>query len=293
MSFDRLRERAQRLAPTTSASLPTKHAPMPGLTLLSHPRSTAFESSIYEPVFCLILSGGKATTVGDQSFSLSAGKSLLVSHDLPVRSRITGAPYLSLLVELDLRLLRTLVDEGAMPPDTTMIDGSGAFEVTACDAALVDALDRYLMLASSPHDARVLGPLVRREIHYRILTAPHGAMLRHRLRRDSQESGVARAIDHLRRHFRSPVPVPDLARRAGMSPAAFHRHFKAVTRVTPLQYQKDLRLIEARALLRAGEASVSSAAFDVGYESPSQFSREYARKFGLPPGRDRAVAIAG
>jgi AraC-like DNA-binding protein len=158
------------------------------------------------------------------------------------------------------------------------------------DPTLLDALRRYLELVDSPADAKVLGPLVSREIHYRLLVAPFGGMLRRLIRRDSNASAIARAIGHLRGDLCSPVVIPDLARRVGMSTSSFHKHFKAVTATTPLQYQKELRLLEARRLLTTGGASVTAVAYEVGYESSSQFSREYARKFGVPPSRDMAEA---
>jgi AraC-like DNA-binding protein len=154
------------------------------------------------------------------------------------------------------------------------------------DPGLVDALRRYLSLANSPADARVLGPLIAKEIHYRLLVAPFGGMLRSLILRDSNASAIARAIGHIRGDIRSPIAVPDLARKVGMSPSSFHKHFKTITATTPLQYQKELRLLEARRLLVTGDISVTVAAYEVGYESASQFSREYARKFGVPPSRD-------
>ena len=138
--------------------------------------------------------------------------------------------------------------------------------------------------------SKVLGPLTSKEIHYRLLMAPFGGMLRSLIRYDSNASAIARALGHIRADIRSPIAVPDLARRVGMSTSSFHKHFKTITSTTPLQYQKDLRLLEAQRLLKTGGASVTAAAFDVGYESPSQFSREYARKFGVPPSRDPATA---
>lgn len=147
-----------------------------------------------------------------------------------------------------------------------------------------------MALADSPADAKVLGPLISKEIHYRLLMAPFGGMLRSLIRHDSNASAIARAIGQIRADIRSPMTIPDLARRVGMSASAFHKHFKTVTATTPLQYQKELRLLEARRLLRMGGASVTTAAYQVGYESASQFSREYARKFGVPPSQDTASA---
>jgi AraC-like DNA-binding protein len=160
-----------------------------------------------------------------------------------------------------------------------------AAETHRADLGLLDALSRYLALADSATDAKVLGPLSAKEIHYRLLTAPFGGMLRCLIRHDSNASAIARAIATIRRDIRSPIAIPELARQVGMSVSAFHGHFKTITSTTPLQYQKELRLLEARRLLKGG-ASVTTAAYEVGYESPSQFSREYARKFGVPPSED-------
>lgn len=257
-----------------------------GLLLLRQHKASSFESSLYEPVLCLILQGRKEVLLGEQTFSFGPRECLLVSHDLPVRSRITKVPYLALVFEVKLTTIRKLYDEVA---DLALgSEGARAAQTHRADAELLDALRRYLALSSSPRDAQVLGPLISKEIHYRLLTAPFGAMLRSLIRHDSNESAIARAIFHLREELRSPVAVPELARRVGMSASSFYKNFKAVTSTTPLQYQKELRLLEARRLLKAGGTSVTNVAFEVGYESPSQFSREYARKFGASPTHERA-----
>jgi len=208
-----------------------------------------------------------------------------VSHDLPVCSRITKAPYLALVLEVDVATIRKLYDEVA---DSALdSEHARAAETHRADPGLLDALRRYLALADSPTDAKVLGPLISKEIHYRLLVVPFGGMLRSLIRHDSTASAIARAIGHIR----SPIAIPDLARQVGMSASSFHKHFKTITSTTLLQYLKELRLLEARQLLKTGGASVTTAAFDVGYESPSQFSREYARKFGVvPPSQDMANA---
>jgi AraC-like DNA-binding protein len=283
MNVEQFATRALRLVPRSGKGGPQLIPLLPGLRLLWQPRATAFEASVYEPVVCLIVQGRKATTFGERTLEAGAGQCLLVSHDLPVVSRVLEAPYLSLLLDVELGLLRTLYDEVAdagfdAPP-------ARALEVHEADAALLDALHRYLALVDSPTDAKVLGPLITKEVHYRLLIAPFGGMLRHLVRHDSQASAVARAIAHIRRDYRLPIAVAELARSVGMSTSSFHKHFKSVTASSPLQYQKDLRLLAARQLLVGGQASVSDVAFQVGYESPSQFSREYARKFGGPPSR--------
>jgi transcriptional regulator GlxA family with amidase domain len=136
----------------------------------------------------------------------------------------------------------------------------------------------------------VLGPLISQEIHYRLLVAPFGGMLRRLVRHDSNASAIAKAIGHIRGDLRSSLAIPDLARRVGMSASSFHKHFKTITSTTPLQYQKEIRLLEARQLLKNGGASVTAVAYEVGYESASQFSREYARMFSVPPSHDTAKA---
>jgi AraC-like DNA-binding protein len=259
-----------------------------GLALFRQQSPSSFEASMYEPVLCLILQGRKAVSLGEQTLAFGPGECLLVSHDLPVRSRITKAPYLSLVLQLDVGTIRKLYDEVT----ETALDGESAraAETHRADPGLLDALRRYLALADSPADAKVLGPLISKEIHYRVLMAPFGGMLRRLIRHDSNASAIARAIGRIREDLRSPIAIPNLARQVGMSASSFHKNFKTITSTTPLQYQKELRLLEARRLLKTGSASVTAAAFEVGYESSSQFSREYARKFGVPPSQDLASA---
>jgi AraC-like DNA-binding protein len=218
---------------------------------------------------------------------------------------------LALILKVDVATIRELFSSGELPrtPTSATLASANlvdevpesalesqralAAETHRADVGLLDALRRYLALADSPADAKGLGPIILKEIHYRLLTAPFGGMLRSLLRHDSKASAIARAIGHIRGDLRSPIAIPDLARRVGMSASSFHQHFKTVTSTTPLQYQKELRLLEARRLLKTGGASVTTAAFEVGYESPSQFSREYSRKFGLPPSQDMAGADKG
>lgn len=267
---------------------------LPGLSIYRRDAISDIEGSIYKPVICLILQGSKVTSIGDQVVELRPGDALLVSHDLPVVSRITKAsvrePYLAVILSLDLGLLRSLQDQvGDVPtPDTH------ARSLTAgpADPAWLAPLVRYFELMHHPLDAEVLGPSIRLEIHYRLLMSPIGRMLRKLLVAGSHASRVAMAIQRVRAEFRSSLSVPDLARSVGMSASSFHQHFKSVTGTTPLQYQKDLRLIEARALLVDRNHTVSEAAYAVGYESPTHFSRDYCRKFGLPPSRDAGVPIS-
>jgi AraC-like DNA-binding protein len=291
MSLEELIEQASRRV-EVAENRPQQAKPMDGLLLLRQNSPSSFEASLYEPVLCLILQGRKEVSIGDQTLSFGPGECLLVSNDLPVSSRITKSPYLALVFQLDVASIRKLYDEVAAGSNALDSERARAAVTHRADPGLLGALRRYLALADSPADAKVLGPLISKEIHYRLLVAPFGGMLRCLIRHDSNASAIARAIGYIRSDLHLPIAIPELARRVGMSASSFHKHFKTITSATPLQYQKELRLLEARRLLRTGGASVTTAAFDVGYESPSQFSREYARKFGLPPSQEMATELA-
>lgn len=267
---------------------------LPGLFIYSREAVTEIESRVYEPVICLILQGSKITSIGDQFVKLKPGDALLVSHDLPVISRITKAsiqqPYIALILSLDLALVRSLYEQVADLP----LPSAHARSLSAgpADPSWLAPLVRYLELMDNPLDSKVLGASIRREIHYRLLLSPIGAMLRELLVADSHASRIAKAIQKIRAEFRSQLSIPDLAKTVGMSGSSFHTHFKSVTGTTPLQYQKDLRLIEARALLTGRRHGVSEIAYIVGYESPTHFTRDYSRKFGTPPSRDGTAPIS-
>jgi AraC-like DNA-binding protein len=288
MHVERLIDEVSRRVPAARNGQQQAAQPIDGLQVLRQHLRSSFEASLYEPVLCLILQGGKQVAIGGQTLSFGPGECLLVSHDLPVWSRITEAPYLALVFNIDIATVRELYDK--VTESALDSERARAAQTHQADPALLDALRRYLTLADSPTDAKVLGPLTSKEIHYRLLVAPFGGMLRSLIRHDSNASAIARAIGQIRDDIRSPIAIPDLARRVGMSSSSFHKHFKTITSTTPLQYQKEIRLLEARRLLTTGGASVTAAAFDVGYESLSQFSREYARKFGVSPSRDSASA---
>ena len=268
--------------------------PLPGLSFYRRTEPTEFEAFVYDPLVCLILQGAKETSVGDRMVRATAGEQIIVSHDLPVVARITDAseaePYVALIVRLEVSELRSLYDEVGGAHEG---EASSAYAVARADDALIAVMTRYVDLLDEPEAAPVLAPLIRRELAYRLLHAGNGSMLRTLLHRDSHASRIGRAIERLRRGYRERLEVPALARSVGMSTSAFHKHFKRVTATTPLQYQKDLRLTEARRLLESEAHSVSMAAFEVGYESATQFSREFSRKFGIAPSAYRyASAVA-
>ncbi len=258
---------------------------LPAAHIFERTETTVFEAIVYNPVICLILQGRKEMSVGRRFIELDEGDVLLVSHDLPVASRITQAsaerPYRALIVSLDLSILRGLYEQvgDAMPGK----DHATSLSAAKADPAWTEPMVRYLELMDAPMDAQVLGPMILKEIHYRLLLSPIGGMLRNLLSVDSHASRISKSIQQIRARFREPLVVGELAQVAGMSQSSFHEHFKSVTGTTPLQYQKDLRMIEARALLERGVPSVSFAGFEVGYESATQFSRDYSRKFGCSP----------
>ncbi len=262
--------------------------PMLGLTLFRSNTKTELEATIYDPVICLILRGEKETTIGNRPIRFGAGESLIVSHTLPVVSRITQAspesPYLAVILSIDLGILRALYHELEEIPANDRL--ASAMSADKAGEDVLNALSRYLALASQPVERKVMAPLILKELHFRLLMEPHGAMLQKLLGHESFANQISKAILHLREEFRKPLSMATIARKIGMSESSFYEHFKKVTETTPLQYQKEMRLIEAQRLLRNEKLPVSSVAFEVGYESPSQFSREYSRKFGLPPGRE-------
>jgi AraC-like DNA-binding protein len=218
-----------------------------------------------------------------------AGHAIIVSHELPVLSRITeatpDAPYIAFVLPIDLGLLRRFYDE--MPDFADTDAPARALSAYPADCDLLDAIGRFLAIVRDDRAVSLLGPILLREIHARLLLSPQGAILRRFLRRDDPSNHLARAIASIRASIASPLSVSTLAERAGMSKSSFHTHFKAVTGLTPGQYQKDIRLLEARRLIFEGGLAISSVAFEVGYESPAQFSRDYARKFGHAPREDR------
>lgn len=249
---------------------------------------------LYEPSLCLIAQGRKEVRLADETYRYDPAHFLLVSVDLPVAGCVTVAterePYLGLRVDLDPTLVGELVADGAAA------DGPSApargLAVSPVEPPLLDAVTRLVGLLGTPRDVSALAPLVLREIVYRVLTGPQGLRLRQIAATGAPAHRVGLAVRWLKDHFAEPLRVEALAKRARMSASAFHHHFKAVTALSPLQYQKRLRLQEARRLMLTEGLDAASAAYRVGYESPSQFSREYRRLFGAPPRADVAALRA-
>jgi len=256
----------------------------------SHPSD--LEGTIYRPLLCMILQGAKDVTAGSLSVHCPAGHAIVVSHDLPVLSRITQAspqePYIAFVLPIDLGLLKSFYDQ--MPNFDDGTDNVAALVSYPADRDLLDAVARFLALGQDNPAVPLLGPILLREIHARLLLSAQASILRRFLHRDDPSNHLAKAIASIRGSIGEPLSVSALAEHAGMSKSSFHAHFKAVTGQTPGQHQKEIRLLEARRLILEANDAISSVAFDVGYESAAQFSRDYARKFGRPPRADRNSA---
>ncbi|SDG25698.1 AraC family transcriptional regulator [Pseudonocardia oroxyli] len=250
------------------------------------------EHSLTEPLLVIMARGGKRLLLGDRVHEYRAGELLLVTATLPVTGHFFDAtpeaPALALALVLRPSLIASLSLEAPAPPRTRRDVPSPAVATGPVDTDLLDAVGRMLRLLDHPADAPVLAPLIEREILWRVLTGPHGGVLREIGQTRSSLWYVGRAIAWLRENYAEPVRIEDLAARAGMSPSTFHRHFRAITALSPIQFQKRIRLQEARSLLVARPDDVAGVGHLVGYDSPSQFSREYRRLFGMPPGQDAA-----
>lgn len=249
-------------------------------------------AAVYDPMVNLILTGSKTMTVGDRTFHYDPATYFVMSVDLPavgsVHPAATGEPYLAVSLTLDPAIVAALIRDLAVQICSTLF-GSG-FSVAPVNGELLDAWIRMLRLMDRPDEIAVLSPAYEREILFRVLQGPLGWMLRDIASPDTSLARIGVAINWIRRNFTEQIRVEALAEMAALSVSAFHRHFKAVTALSPLQYQKRIRLLHARSQLISGQGSATSIAFSVGYESPNQFSREYARLFGLPPSRDLVKA---
>jgi AraC-like DNA-binding protein len=280
---DTLLNTVHRYAQAHADSAGVARTPIAGLSIFRATAPSDLQHAISRPLVCLVLQGTKHVAMGNKAFTFSAGDSLLVTADVPMVSQIkqasAAAPYLSLVLNLDPALIAELSGADEAPV---------RFEPT--DAEVADTALRLMRLLDRPASISVLGSQLVRELHYWLLAGRHGATIRSLGWQGGHVQRVAQAVAVLRSEFAHSLPAERLAAIAGMSVSSFHRHFRAVTSLTPLQFQKQLRLIEARRLMLSKGMTASGAAFEVGYESVPQFTREYGRMFGLPPARDtRAV----
>ena len=263
-----------------------------GLTLLrsDHPKAPAY--IIFKPALCVVVQGAKWAIFGEERLEYRAGQALLVSVEMPALGCVAEAsptePYLGIVLEFDLACMHEVLEMLDSPPKPGAHPGRGVL-ISNFGGALAECVGRLVRLLDTPQAIPVLYPSIMREICYWILTGPHGSEALKIALGSHHPQHLLSAIHTLRERFREAVRIDELASIAKMSPSAFHRGFKALTSMTPLQYQKQLRLIEARRLMVSEAITVETAAYDVGYESASQFSREYTRMFGASPKRESAT----
>ncbi len=262
---------------------------IPGLRLFRAEKAGDPVSIMYDPRICIITQGAKRVLLGDDSYIYDANHFLVTSVDLPTTVQIIKAtrqkPCLGLVLRVDQREISQLMIDSHLPPPRPQRSSRGMAtgEVTL---PLITAFQRLVDLLDNQKDIPILAPIIEREIFYRLLVGDQGVRLRQMASAGSQCRQIARAIDWLKGNFTQPLRIEDLASQVNMSTSTFHHHFREVTAMSPLQYQKWLRLNEARRLMLAENQDATTVAFQVGYESPSQFSREYSRLFGAPPLRD-------
>lgn len=263
--------------------------PLEGLRLRRASAPTELAYGLSDPALCVIAQGRKELWLGDTRYQYDPAHYLIATDELPVASKIVEAskekPYLGLVLRLSPALVGSVVVEADHSTSRSHVTVK-AVDVSPLDVGLLEAVVRLVRLLDSPADARFLAPLVTREIVYRLLVGEQGGRLRHIAALGGHTHRIARAIARLRKDFDQPLRIEDVAREIGMSVSGFHHHFKEVTAMSPLQFQKQLRLQEARRLLLGEDLDAASAGYRVGYNDASHFNREYKSLFGLPPMRD-------
>jgi AraC-like DNA-binding protein len=272
----------QRHAPSNG----THRTAVPSLTLMHATQTSVPLESVYKPSICVVAQGAKTATLADETYRYDPSTYLVTSVELPIMGRIIeaapGVPYLSLKLSFDADIILDIMKETNRPIDVPA-EASRGITVNRTSPALLEAIVRLMQLLDTPEDVAVLAPLVIREILYRVLQGEQGSLIHQFAIIGSHANNIAQAIRLINRQYDRPLLIEHLAKSVNMSTSAFHKHFKRVTAMSPLQYQKTVRLQEARRLLLTEAVPASDAAFRVGYESPSQFSREYARMYGRPP----------
>lgn len=270
----------------------THETPVDGLQIHRIHSPAKPKCLLYNPLATIIVQGSKTAIIGGDEITYSANQCLAAGIELPGASYIIEAsnkkPYLSVSLQLDRQLISQLVSE--MPPVEDDFTGLAKGIVVAdVDADLLSAFQRLVELLNSGKQTQFIAPLIVREIHYRLLTGPLGRHIREFYTHGTQSNQITRAISWIKNNFTRPLEVSELAKYVNMAPTTFHRHFRKVTSISPLQYQKTLRLHEAQRLMIAEDKTAYNAAYAVGYESPTQFSREYKRLFGEPPRKSVSV----
>ncbi len=261
-----------------------------GLSLHRYEAPTNPASYLFSPHLCLIAQGAKRIMLGKEAYTYDVNNFLISSVDLPVVSQVLEAtqdkPYLGLTLELDLEEISQLIAESSGLPDSSNKQEVCGMGVSKLSKPLLSAVQRLLDLLETPADIPILAPVIKKEIYYRLLSENYGCRLRQIVSVGGQKHQISRAINLLKDNFNKQLHIKDLADFAGMSESTFHQHFRLLTAMSPLQFQKKIRLNEARRLMLVEDFDAGSASFEVGYESPTQFNREYKRMFGNPPAKD-------
>jgi AraC-like DNA-binding protein len=289
----RMQSNREELVERIAQALPEDGAidVFPDFRLVRSSRPTEPIHSVYQPAFCIVAQGRKQALLGEQVFRYDPGHYLIYTVDLPLTFQVEEAseerPYLGFRLNLDPSLVASVAMESSV--ETKKGDASvKAIDVKSIDTNMLDAVVRLVRLLDTPDEGKVLVPLIIREIIYRLLVGGQGARLSHLLALGGDTHRISRAIGHLREHFDEPLRIDDMAHELGMSISGFHHHFKSITAMSPLQFQKQVRLQEARRLMLSEDLDAASAGFRVGYEDPGYFSRDYKKHFGAPPQRDIA-----
>ncbi len=285
---DRLRELAMRHMPEPGAG----RTAISGLSISRRLADDVLENSLYTPCIGVMLQGRKKSVIGTKEYVYGEGQCLIVGVDVPSSFRVLDgteeSPFLCLSLDVDRFQLARLALEVPPSSDAPAEECLRGVSVDSVDVSVLDAFLRLMELLDRPEQIPILAPMIIREIYYRVLTGPQGAFLRRFYTLGSQSMQIAQAVTWLRDNYRSPLQVEELARRVNMATSTFHRHFKEVTSLSPLQFHKRLRLFEAQRLMLSERIDAASAGLAVGYESPTQFNREYKRLFGEPPHRNIA-----
>ena len=263
----------------------------PNIFLARSSKLTERLHSVFRPAFCIIAQGSKQVLLGDELFRYDSGKYLISTVDLPIVSHVAEAseekPYLSFKISLDPAIVASVMMESGIEFKKTGANIK-AMDVSPIDADLLDAVVRLSRLLDTPDEMQILAPLIIREVIFRLLKGNQGVRLGHLIAAAGDTRRISKAIGHLRENIAEPLRIEEIARELGMSVSGFHHHFKSVTAMSPLQFQKQIRLQEARRLMLGEDFDAASAGFRVGYDDPSYFSRDYKKLFGAPPHRDIA-----
>ena len=264
---------------------------LPELRVIRRDKATEASPGMYTPLVCLVLQGEKRVWSGKKIYRYNPANYLVSCLDMPATVQVVKAsaeePYVGLTLELQPSVVYEILQETS-PSDLQTAEPGGGFFVEKVTVELAEAFARLLKTLENKRDVKVLAPSIIKEIHYRLMNSRYGTKIRQLGVVGSKTQRISKVLEHLRKDYATPLRVTDLASMANMSPSAFHLHFRQVTSMSPLQYQKQIRLQEARRLLSIETIDAASVAYQVGYESPSQFSREYRRLFGQPPMRDVA-----